>query len=231
MGIKKKDIFDNIRRNQPYFEDFITRSVYHSNAIEGNTISFAETYAILFNDNSMKVTSTPRELYEAINLKYAFHYVLENLDAELSLAYIKKIAELINKNITDLDDFRKIQVFIRGAEYIPVRPELVLQELSYLLYKEEPSEDEDIFDYLARFHITFERIHPFEDGNGRTGRVLITKELLSKGYAPIVIPLEKRADYFEFLAGQNIKGLGSMFRQLHDFELERMKTFGITVNK
>ena len=67
MGIRDKNIYNKIKRNNPYFEDFITRSVYHSNAIEGNTLSYAETYAIIFNDNSMKVRAKPRELYEVRN--------------------------------------------------------------------------------------------------------------------------------------------------------------------
>lgn len=76
MSIKNKDIFAKIKRNNPYFEDFITRSIYNSNAIEGNAMSYAETYSIVFNDNSIKIKSTAREIYEAINLKYAFNYIL-----------------------------------------------------------------------------------------------------------------------------------------------------------
>lgn len=70
-GAKTMDVIKFTREHRTYFEDFVTRGTYHSNAIEGNTLSYAETYAILFNDNSMKVTATARELYEAINHKYA----------------------------------------------------------------------------------------------------------------------------------------------------------------
>ena len=71
-------IRDFIFENRDYFEDYITRSTYHSNGIEGNTLSYAETYAILWNDNSFTVNTQPRELYEAINHKYALNYVLNN---------------------------------------------------------------------------------------------------------------------------------------------------------
>ena len=60
-GNKDKNILDKIKRNNPYFEDFITVSEYHSNAIEGNTLSYAETYSIIFNDNSMTIHKTPRK--------------------------------------------------------------------------------------------------------------------------------------------------------------------------
>lgn len=81
-----------MRGNRAYFEDFITRSTYHSNAIEGSTLSYAETYAILWNDNSLQVTATARELYEAINHKYALSLALEDMQAPLSERLVKEIS-------------------------------------------------------------------------------------------------------------------------------------------
>ena len=91
-----------MRGNRAYFEDFITRSTYHSNAIEGSTLSYAETYAILWNDNSLQVTATARELYEAINHKYALSLALEDMQAPLSERLVKEIARAINKNINEI---------------------------------------------------------------------------------------------------------------------------------
>ena len=229
MSIKSKNICDKIRRNNPYFEDFITRSIYHSNAIEGNTLSFAETYAIIFNNNSLKINSTAREIYEAINLKYAFSFILKNLDTNISIKFIEQLAIMINKNINEIDGVRKTPVYIRGAEYIPPNACDVPRLLSELIYKQGKLKDEDIFEYIARFHIQFERIHPFTDGNGRTGRLLLTKELLSRGYAPIVIPLDYRTQYMNLLASQNITGLAQMFNTLNKLELERMEYFGLKI--
>ena len=65
---------DFIKTNHNYFEDFITRNTYHTNSIEGSTLSYAETYAIIFNDNSFKINAQPREIFEAINHKYALIY-------------------------------------------------------------------------------------------------------------------------------------------------------------
>lgn len=227
MSIKSKSLYDKIWRNRPYFEDFITRSIYNSNAIEGSTLSFADTYAIVFNDNSIKINAQPRELYEAINLKYAFNYVLDNLDASMSIGFIKEVGILINKNISDIDGFRTTQVYIRGAEHIPPSAVDVPRLLSELIYQGSKSEEEDVFDYIARFHIEFERIHPFVDGNGRTGRLLITKELLSRGLAPVVIPLDYRSQYMTLLATQNISGLSSLLKELNSYEVDRMGKFGL----
>ncbi len=226
MGIKNKDIYDKIRRNNPYFEDFITRSIYHSNAIEGNTISYAETYSIVFNQNDMTITAKPREIYEAINLKYALNYVLQNLEEELSSGLMKDIAIYINKNINEIDGFRKAPVFIRGAEHIPPEAPYIPQLIQELLYNYRNS-SEDIFYKLAELHIGFERIHPFSDGNGRTGRILITKELLRHGYPPMVIPLEDRAKYMNFLARQDICGFAKYIEERANEERDRMKNFGI----
>lgn len=79
---------------------------------------------------------------------------------------------------------------------------------------------------MADTHIQFERIHPFSDGNGRTGRALLSFELLNNGYLPIVIPKDDRTEYFDYLAQQNRGGLADYFRKLHDREIDRAKNFG-----
>lgn len=231
MGIRDKGIYDKIKRNNPYFEDFITRSVYHSNAIEGNTLSYAETYAIIFNDNSMKVQAKPRELYEAINLKYVMDFMLKTLDEELSLDYIKKIGVLVNRNINEISGFRTAPVFILGAEHIPPEASYVPQLLSEMLYRDRTeSFANNIYERVAAMHISFERIHPFSDGNGRTGRALITKELLREGYAPVVVTVDNKAEYIDLLAKQAVSSLASFICKLSEKEEERMKQFGISIH-
>ena len=126
MGIKNKSFIDSIRRNNPYFEDMITRSVYHSNAIEGNTLTYAETYAILYNDNSFKIDGKePREVYEAINHKRTLELIFESLnDVNVSLneKLIKDINKTINENIKGTSGYRKLQVFIQDSEHSPPKP-------------------------------------------------------------------------------------------------------------
>lgn len=220
------DVIKFIRENQPYFENFITRSTYHSNGIEGNTLSYAETYAIIFNDNTFSVNAKPRELYEAINHKYALDYVFNNIEEPLSQEMIKQLGILINKNIAEIDGYRRGNVIIRGAEHIPPRPEEVPQAMMYFVYNVTHTNYESIFDKLADMHIQYERIHPFSDGNGRTGRLLLNYELLREGHMPIVIPKEERSRYFQLLAEYNTKGLADYFRQLEAAERNIMEQFG-----
>lgn len=225
--ITMTDIITFIRSHRSYFEDFITRSTYHSNAIEGNTLSYGETYAILWNDNSFKVTTTPREIYEAINHKYALSYAMEYVAEPITKAFICKIAEYINKNISEISGYRTERVLIRGAEHIPPAPEEVPQAMMYLLYNLERTEYSSVFEKAADFHVKFERIHPFSDGNGRTGRILVNMLLLREDAAPIVIDKDKRSEYFELIAKQDIPQLSRLFSELSKFEEERILKFNL----
>ena len=219
-------IRDFIFENRDYFEDYITRSTYHSNGIEGNTLSYAETYAILWNDNSFTVNTQPRELYEAINHKYALNYVLNNLDQDLSESMIKHIAITINKNINEIDGYRKGPVFIRGAEHIPPAPDQLPQLMMYYVYNYNHTVYDGIFEKIAATHLEFERIHPFSDGNGRTGRLLINYELLRHDIPPVVIPKDERTSYFDMLSSNDQQSLSRFLKTLSIREYERLKKFG-----
>ncbi len=221
-------ILEFILNNKEYLEDLITRSTYHSNAIEGSTLTYAETYAILYNDNSFKIEGKePKEIYEAINHKKALELVFKNLQnkEEFDERFIKKLNETINRDIKDIEGYRTVQVFIQGSEHIPPEPEKVPNLMMYYIYNYNHDE-QDIFAKIARYHIEFERIHPFEDGNGRTGRLLINYELLKNNLPPVVIAKEDRVKYFEFLRNNDSTGLSEWLKELSTNEKERMKKFG-----
>ena len=219
------DYLDFIKINQNYFEDFITRSTYHTNSIEGSTLSYAETYAIIFNDNSFKINAQPREIYEAINHKYALNYMLNSmiLNKDLISLDIIKLNEIINKNIKDTSGYRKVNVMIRGAQEIPPKSSEVPIKMMYFIdnYNNFPIQSkEDIFKKIAYFHID-----PFEDGNGRTGRLLINYELLKNNLPPIVIPIDKRDAYFQYIANYDEESFVYMIKDLMQYELERIQEF------
>ncbi len=226
-----KDIIKFIRSNREYFEDFITRSTYHSNAIEGNTLSYAETYAIIFNDNSIKINAEPREFYEAVNHKYALSYVMEHAGENLTEEMIKHIGIQINRNIKEISGYRTGQVLIKGAEHIPPHPSQVKQAMMYFVYNYNNTQYDSVYEKMAASHIEFERIHPFDDGNGRTGRLLLNYELLKNNMAPMVIEKETRAKYFEMLAKYDITALSEFFKERVEREQERMSLFDQNMNK
>lgn len=213
--------------DRAYFEDFVTRSTYHSNAIEGSTLSYAETYAILWNDNSMRVSATARELYEAINHKYALGIAMGGRDQELRETLIKDIAAQVNRNISELDSYRRVRVIIRGAEHVPPPPASVPQMMMELVYSYNLAvrSGEDPLRREADFHIRFERIHPFEDGNGRTGRILLQRGCMLSGLEPPVITVDSRAEYLNLIAAQDVEGLRGLLADLCAAERERMGVF------
>lgn len=220
-------ILEFILNNNDYLEDLITRSTYHSNAIEGSTLTYAETYAILYNDNSFKIGGKePREIYEAINHKKALELVFKNLknNDEFNEGFIKKLNETINRDIKDTEGYRTVQVFIRGSEHIPPAPEKIPNLMNYFIYNYNHDE-QNIFYKLAKYHIEFEKIHPFEDGNGRTGRLLLNYELIKNNLPPVVISKDDRVKYFEFLKNDDIIGLAEWLKDLSNQENERMEKF------
>ena len=220
-----RDFFEAIEMSQDYYENFITRNIYNSNRIEGSTLSYADTYAIVFKDDSFTLSKVkPRELYEAINLKYANDYSFNHLNEPLSIKTIIEMNRYINKNIDEREGLRKSQVYIRGADFVPPRPDAVPYQMQQLLFDYEHSDLDDLLK-VADFHIRFEHIHPFVDGNGRTGRLLINHMLLQKDMMPVVIKSEDRSRYFELLANYDRDGLKAMIEELQTFEIEKLNDY------
>ena len=177
-------------------EEFIVEYTYNSNAIEGNTLTLRETDLVL---RGLTVDNKPlKDHMEAVGHKEAFDFVSELVknNVPISESVIKQIHYLVladKKN--DRGVYRKIPVRIMGAKHEPVQPYLIEPKMEQLLQDFEKN-DEHIITKLARFHIEFEGIHPFIDGNGRTGRLLINLELMKAGYPPIDIKFTDRLAYY-----------------------------------
>ena len=196
-------------------EEFLTEYTYNSNAIEGNTLTLRETDMVLrgltIDRKSLK------EHLEVIGHKEAFDYVkqLVSENIEISEKLIKDIHYLV---LADKKDdrgvYRRIPVRIMGAAHEVVQPYLIIPKMEELLEQYKNS-TEDIVTKLARFHIEFEDIHPFIDGNGRTGRLLINLELMKAGYPPIDIKFSDRLKYYEafdeYHTKNNISAMADMF--------------------
>ena len=196
-------------------EEFLTEYIYNSNAIEGNTLTLRETDMVLRGLTIDK--KSLKEHLEVIGHKEAFDYVkqLVSENVEISEKQIKDIHYLV---LADKKDdrgvYRRIPVRIMGAAHEPVQPYLIILKMEELLEQYKNSK-EDIVTKLARFHIEFEDIHPFIDGNGRTGRLLINLELMKAGYPPIDIKFSDRLKYYEAFDGyhtkNNISAMADMF--------------------
>ena len=196
-------------------EEFTVEYTYNSNAIEGNTLTLRETDLVL---RGLTIDQKPlKDHMEAVGHKEAFDFVSELVKekCEINERVIKQIHYLV---LADKKDdrgvYRRLPVRIMGAVYEPVQPYLIVPKMEELLRNYLASE-EHIVTKLARFHIEFEGIHPFIDGNGRTGRLLVNLELMKAGYPPIDIKITDRISYYnafdEYHVKHNLKAMESLF--------------------
>lgn len=196
-------------------EEFTVEFTYNSNAIEGNTLTLRETDLVL---RGLTIDQKPlKDHIEAVGHKEAFDFVSELVKekCEINERVIKQIHYLV---LADKKDdrgvYRRLPVRIMGAAHEPVQPYLIVPKMEELLRNYLASE-EHIVTKLARFHIEFEGIHPFIDGNGRTGRLLVNLELMKAGYPPIDIKFTDRIAYYnafdEYHVKHNLKAMESLF--------------------
>ncbi|WP_324269921.1 Fic family protein [Fusobacterium polymorphum] len=212
-----------------YMEDMLVRMAHHSTAIEGNTLTQAETISILIH-NFIPRDMSEREYYEVKNYRKAFNTLLE-ADRKITTELIKKYNKYIMENLHDLNGkFKTTQNLILGAEFEPTKPYLVPFEiedwcnnLSYRL--ENAKTNEEKVEIIMDQHIKFEKIHPFNDGNGRTGRLLIIHSCLKEDLEPIIIPKEEKGKYINLLASENLKELTKWALQLQEKERDRIEKF------
>ena len=212
-----------------YMEDMLVRMAHHSTAIEGNTLTQAETISILIH-NFIPRDMSEREYYEVKNYRKAFNTLLE-ADRKITTELIKKYNKYIMENLHDLNGiFKTTQNLILGAEFEPTKPYLVPFEiedwcnnLSYRLDNAKTNEEK--VEIIMDQHIKFEKIHPFNDGNGRTGRLLIIHSCLKEDLEPIIIPKEEKGKYINLLASENLKELTKWALQLQEKERDRIEKF------
>jgi Fic family protein len=196
-------------------EEFIIEYTYNSNAIEGNTLTLRETDLVL---RGLTIDKKPlKDHMEAVGHKEAFEFVSELVknNVPISESVIKQIHYLVLADKKeDRGVYRRVPVRIMGAQHEPVQPYLIVPKMEELLHTFVES-TEHIVTKLARFHIEFEGIHPFIDGNGRTGRLLINLELMKAGYPPIDIKFTDRISYYnafdEYHVKHNLSAMENLF--------------------
>lgn len=180
-------------------QEFMIDFTYNSNAIEGNTLTLKETALTL---EGMTVEQKPlKDHLEAVGHRDAFLYVqdIAKKGEPISECIIKNIHSLVLMNRPeDKGVYRRIPVHIMGAYTEPVQPSLIESKMKDLLIENEARKSKmTTVERIARFHLEFEGIHPFIDGNGRTGRLIMNLDLIREDFPPINVKFTDRKRYYD----------------------------------
>lgn len=226
---KKKEELDSLRpltegEVKRLNEDFMVEYTYNTNAIEGNTLTLRETDMVL---RGVTIDKKPlKDHMEAIGHKEAFYFIcnLVKERAPLTEYVIKQIHSLVLiDNPREKGVYRSVPVRIVGAANEPVQPYMIEPKMNELLI-DYAKDGRNIVERLAAFHIQFECIHPFIDGNGRTGRLLVNLELMKAGYPPIDIKFADRKRYYDafdtFYTKNDLSAMAKLFAEYMNYRLD-----------
>ncbi len=207
-------------------EEFVVEYTYNSNAIEGNTLTLRETDMVL---RGLTIAQKPlKDHMEAVGHKEAFDFLRELVKEQviLSESIIKQIHYLVLEDKKDdRGIYRRVPIRIMGAQHESVQPYLIQPKMKRLL-EDYRNSTEHIIPRLARFHIEFKGIHPFIDGNGRTGRLLVNLELMKAGFPPIDIKFTDRIAYYNAFDEYYIKhNLGAMEKLFTGYVNARLDSY------
>ena len=176
----------------------VPESVYNSNAIENSTLTLKETERILLEQMLSRNVSV-REVFEAKNLARITEYKRARVkDSELNKDLILLLHQMLIGGIDDAiaGRFRQQGEYVRVGPHIAPAPEHVEHMMDTILIEYSSNLSAYFLDKIARFHLDFEKIHPFCDGNGRLGRVLINFQLLQLGLPRLIIRNSEKQKYY-----------------------------------
>ena len=181
-------------------ERFLSSFISNSNALEGSTLTYKDTFNYLFNDTTPKGYSK-KELFMADNLLKAWEFLEKNCSRIPNHNDLKNLHRLVNTNIETeetLGKYKKVQNYM-GDNY--TSSFLFVEEKMDKLIKwiNQAFKKVDDFEVAFQSHAQFELIHPFVDGNGRVGRLLLNWLLMYKHLEPLAIPIRKRSEYLSAL--------------------------------
>ena len=229
QSIKKESLSlkitpERIADNKDLLDRLTLYLTYHTNTIEGSTMTLSDVEEVLF-EHKVLSNRTAVEQAEARNHQAALHWLLDELvnrrdDFTISVDFILGIhLRLMNGIISGAGQFRTHSVRIMGSRVTlanwPKIPDL-LEEL----VADIKNDNSDMIEKIANIHARFERIHPFRDGNGRTGRLIMLAQALSAGLVPPLITKERKFAYYKYLELAQTK---EDYKPLEYFIAESMK--------
>ena len=203
--------------------DFIIRFTYNSNAIEGNRLTLRDTYLII-KEKQIPTGAPPKDYNEAINGREAFDY-LKKYKGKLTMGFLETLNEILTKSTGVIypGRIRFFPVKIEGADFTPphekdVRP-LLTNMISFYYTNRKKLHP---FVLACLIHAQFVEVHPFEDGNGRTGRALMNWVLISAKYPKLFVPVKSREKYYQAIDVHNVKKYKEYCTKMFEITIEQM---------
>lgn len=198
-----KSEYDTLRKGKESLlvmidEAEVPESVYNSNAIENSTLTLKETEKILL-DMEVSRNVSLREVYETKNLARVIGYIrTKSKETETSTEMILLLHQMLIGGINDeiAGRFRKLGEYVRVGTHIAPPPEHVALMVEAVITEYNADFSNYFLDKIAKFHLDFETIHPFNDGNGRIGRVLMCFQMQRLGFPIIIIRDREKKEYY-----------------------------------
>ena len=187
---------------QSYEEDFVVRMTHGSASIEGSTLTLQETALVLDHEFLPKDIKQRDDMMSSMGIYDAYTFAMRQavegrtLDRPLIQDIHEHVAIDMDTSVRGI--FRHIPVYIKGSTTVPPVADKVRELLDDLIFLYEQSKLHPLA-AIAASHKAFESIHPFVDGNGRTGRVLMNFQLVTRGYPPITVDADSRQRYLTAL--------------------------------
>lgn len=208
---KIKDPLTTIRNNKQILDALTLRLTYHSNAIEGSRLTLQETEMVL--EGKLVRGKELFEMMEALNHRNALHFLFETIKRGFKIdeGYVLHLHGIVMYNFnnklpgryrTGFVNVTNTEKVLPNAQMVPIRMQQFLKEINDVT--------NDPIGKIGRDHLEFESIHPFFDGNGRVGRLLMTTQLLANGFPPAIIEIEDQMKYYTALG----KGDNGDFRHM-----------------
>lgn len=197
--LKKKNFWGFIARSESLQEELILEHTYNSTAIEGTTFTKNQTKAVIF-DKSVIRGKSLKEHLEVTNHAAVLREILQKkITAPLTEELIKEIHKKLMLSLReDAGEYAKHQRVIHGSNIALTHPKDIPEEMKNLIAAWNKKRIKAIRE-IGDFHVHFELIHPFGDGNGRIGRLLMALQCLKAGYPPVVIENSRKAEYYDVL--------------------------------
>ncbi len=182
---------------QDVIDRFAVNFTYESNAMEGNSLTLKDVAIVLHEKKTLEGKDL-REIYETLNTREAMKLIFGN-KLKISEKDLIELHRILVKDTGVATGYKKLPNFLLGRTAKTAPPEKVKEEVNALIRWYHENEDMHPLQRAAIFHGKFEKIHPFEDGNGGAGRLLINIMLISHGYPPLIIRKTHRLSYLNCL--------------------------------